>query len=96
MNGSTRRTFLRSAGVGAAAVGAAALTPVVVSTTEAQAPAPAGNAQPLPAGAAGSMVAYIHDIAKGEVSVMVEGREVMITDHQLVATLAHAVHASSL
>lgn len=93
MTGSNRRNFLRTAGAGAAAVGAAALTPAVVST--AAAPAPARDKPlELPAAAAGSMVAYIHDVSNGEVSVMVEGREVTITDHQLVAKLAHAMHSA--
>ena len=97
MNGSNRRTFFKTAGAGAAAVGAAALVPAVVATgTESKAPTPAGNSHlELPAAAAGAMVAYIHDVATGEVSVMVEGREVTITDHQLVAKLAHAMHSSS-
>ncbi len=97
MNGSNRRTFFKTAGVGAAAVGAAALVPAGISATTSD-KAPTAVAVPeatLPAGAAGSMVAYIHDVAKGEVSVMVEGREVTVTDHQLVAKLAHALHSSS-
>lgn len=94
MSGSDRRSFLRTASVGAAAVGAAALTPTVVSTAAASAPAGEKRTE-LPAAAAGSMVAYIHDVSTGEVSVMVEGREVTITDHQLVAKLAHAMHSSS-
>lgn len=97
MNGSNRRTFFKTAGVGAAAVGAAALVPSVTSTAGiAAAPAVAPvEALTLPAAASGSMVAYIHDVASGELSVMVEGREVTVTDHQLVAKLAHAMHSNS-
>ncbi len=36
------------------------------------------------------MAAYIHDVNKGEVALMVEGREVIVTDKQLVARLARA------
>jgi len=38
------------------------------------------------------MVAYVQNVASGELSVMVHGREVTIVDHQLVARLARAVH----
>ncbi len=96
MNGSNRRTFFKTAGVGAAAVGAAALVPAGISATTSEKAANTVAAPvALPAGASGSMVAYIHDVSKGEVSVMVEGREVTVTDHQLVAKLAHAMHSSS-
>lgn len=44
----------------------------------------------LPAGAEGSMLAYIHDLTKGEVALMIEGHEVIITDKKLVARLARA------
>lgn len=100
MTGSNRRKFIKTAGVGAAAVGAAALVPAATGSTplgeKAPAAAPAA-AKPLavPAAAKGAMVAYVRDVAKGEVSVMVEGREVTITDHQLVAKLANAVHSPS-
>ena len=40
------------------------------------------------------MVAYIDDVSTGEVSVMVEGRQVVVSDHDLVARLATAVHAA--
>jgi anti-sigma-K factor RskA len=96
MNGSNRRTFFKTAGVGAAAVGAAALVPGAVSAST-SGRSPDRVAEPiatLPANASGSIVAYVHDVANGEVSVMVEGREVTVTDHQLVAKLATALHSS--
>ena len=95
MTGSNRRNFIKTAGIGAAAVGAAALVPTATGTAAVSEKATAAPALQVPAGATGSMVAYVHDVAKGEVSVMVEGREVTITDHQLVAKLAHAVHSPS-
>lgn len=97
MTSSNRRAFFKTAGVGAAAVGAAALVKPAVSVAGAATPA-ARHAAPdlaLPAAASGSMVAYIQDVSNGQVSVMVEGREVTVTDHQLVAKLAHALHSSS-
>lgn len=88
MPDSTRRGFMKFAGTGAAAVGIAAIAPSATA-----------NAAPkelaLPKAASGSMVAYIHDVKSGQLAVMVEGREVTITDHQLVAKLAHALHNAS-
>lgn len=97
MNGSNRRTFFKTAGVGAAAAGAVALAPSALSATSAGRPTgtPATPVAALPPEASGSMVAYIHDVASGEVSVMVEGREVTVTDHQLVAKIATALHSST-
>jgi hypothetical protein len=83
MNDSTRRGFLGLAGAGALA-GAAVLT------------APGAGAAfgredvGLPAGAPGSMAAYIHDLKRGELALMVDGREVLVTDKQVVARLARA------
>lgn len=87
MSDSTRRGFLKFAGAGAAAAGAAAVLPA------AAAHAAAPDAVALPKQASGPLVAYITDVRSGELSVMVEGREVTVTDHQLVAQLAHAMHA---
>ena len=98
MNSANRRGFLKIAGAGAAAAGAASLLPGTESLALSEA-GPAAVAAPasateLPAGAAGSMVAYIHDVSTGEVAVMVSGREVIVSDHDLVARLATAVHAA--
>lgn len=95
MTGSNRRNFIKTAGIGAAAVGAAALVPTATATGSLGEKEAAAPQLKVPEGASGSMVAYVQDVAKGEVSVMVEGREVTITDHQLVAKLAHAVHSPS-
>lgn len=95
MTSPNRRAFFKTAGVGAAAVGAAALTKSTVSVAGQAVPTAARAAAPeLPNAATGSMVAYIQDVSNGQVSVMVEGREVTITDHRLVAQLAQALHSS--
>jgi hypothetical protein len=44
----------------------------------------------LPANAHGAMAAYVRDVRSGEVALMIEGREVVITDKRLVARLARA------
>ena len=70
------------AGVGAAAsVTAMALPAHAATGTE---------SVTLPDDAQGAMAAYIHDVTKGEVALMIEGREVVVTDKQLVARLARA------
>lgn len=82
VNDATRRKFLTMAGAGTAAgVAAVALPGTAAAATE--------DAR-LPADADGAMVAYIHDVKRGEVSLMVEGREVIVTDKPLVARLARA------
>lgn len=91
MSDSSRRGFLKYAGAGAAAVGAAAVIPSVVSHTSSSGET---HDVALPATAAGSLVAYVTDVHSGTVSLMVEGHEVSVTDHQLVARLAHAMHTA--
>jgi len=81
MSDTTRRGFISLAGLGAAAGVAAAVVPSAGASTE---------DATLPAGAEGAMAAYIHDLHKGEVALMVEGREVIVTDKKLVARLARA------
>ncbi|MBV9593243.1 MAG: twin-arginine translocation signal domain-containing protein [Actinobacteria bacterium] len=80
----TRRGFLTTAGVVAAAGAALAVAPGSSGATAVR------EDVALPTGAAGPMAAYIHDVKKGEVALMVEGHEVMVTDKQLVARLASA------
>jgi hypothetical protein len=80
MTEATRRGFLTAAGLGTAAalaVGGQGAGPV--------------DAEPaLPADAEGDLVAYVHDVRKGELVLMVEGHERVVTDKQLVARLAAA------
>jgi hypothetical protein len=82
MTDSSRRTFLRTAGLSTAAGVAAAVV--------APGAADAAEDTTLPANASGPMAAYIHDVRKGELALMIEGREVIVTDKRLVARLARA------
>lgn len=95
MTTADRRTFLKTAGVSAAAVGVTAVVGQS-TTTVAGSAAPAATARPvaLPAAVRGPLVAYIDDVSTGRIAVMVEGREVTVTDHQLVAKLHHALNSS--
>lgn len=85
---SPRRGFLKVAGAGVAAAGAAVAVPALGRGSSA-------TAKPtVPASASGAVVAHIADVHGSELSVMVEGREVLITDRDLVARLARAIHTS--
>jgi hypothetical protein len=85
MSDASRRNFLAVAGIGTVAGVAAVALPATASAAT-----PASEDLTVPAGAEGSMAAYIHDVHKGEVALMIEGREVIVTDKQLVARLTRA------
>ena len=76
MGNSTRRGFLAMAGIGAAAVGAAAVE--------------AGGAAAAEQRSSGPLVAYVRDVRRGEISVMVGEHEVVVRDRDLVNRLVHA------
>lgn len=95
----TRRTFLRAAGLGVAAVGAAAALPEAAHAAAHPAAAPARPARPSgpehaddAAVAAGALVAYVGDVRSGRITVMAGDREVVVTDRSLARRLAAAVH----
>ena len=81
MTDSSRRAFLTTAGLTTAAGMAAVVAPTSAAAAE---------DVTLPADAHGPMAAYIHDVRKGEVALMIEGREVIVSDKRLVARLARA------
>ena len=82
MNGSTRRGFL-AGGLGAAAGAVVAgVTPASAATTDPD--------DTLPGDADGSLVAYVEDLHRGEVALMIEGREVVVKDKKLAARLHNA------
>ncbi len=81
MNDPTRRGFLVIAGAGAAAAGAAALAPSAEAA-----------AVTAPADATGPLIAYVTDMQRGEVTLMVGEREVVVHDRDLAARLARAAH----
>jgi hypothetical protein len=85
MPDSTRRGFIIMAGAGAAAVGA-----VAAASDASASPALARTPDVSAATGEGSLIAYVRDVRKGEVSVLVGEREVVIQDHALVAKLARA------
>jgi hypothetical protein len=81
MNDATRRGFLTAAGLSTAAIATLGVAGEV----------PAAADEPtLPADAEGPMVAYVRDVRKGELALMIEGHEVIVRDKKLVTRLAAA------
>jgi hypothetical protein len=78
----TRRGFITAAGIGTAAGLAVAVAPGATGA--------APERISLPSGAPSAMAAYIHDLENGELALLVEGRQVIVTDKVLVSRLAHA------
>lgn len=83
MSDSSRRGFLILAGAGAAAVGAAAVAP--------SASASSGVVASGSVNVEGPLVAYVSDVSRGEVSVMMGEREVVVQDLALCASLARVL-----
>ncbi|HEX4018240.1 MAG TPA: hypothetical protein VHX15_16005 [Frankiaceae bacterium] len=84
MSDSTRRTFLVATGAGAAALSVSALAPAAqaaTTTKNAKGGSPASD-EPL--------VAYVSNASKGELTLLVGEREVLVHDRELVARLARA------
>jgi hypothetical protein len=84
MSDSTRRGFLAVAGLGTVG-GVAALAAPGAAATE-----PPKPDLSVPRDAPGAMAAYVRDVRAGHVVLMVEGHEVVVTDHALAAQLARA------
>lgn len=84
---STRRSFLATAGAGAAAVGIGALAPSAGAATPQRA---ANKPAETPQHAAGALVAHVPDVHGDTLTVMVGEREVVVHDRELVARLATA------
>ncbi len=85
MKDQTRRGFMATAaiaGAGAAAAGVAG------AASAGAAPPPASK--PV-AGASGALVAYVTDVQSAAVTVMVEDREVVIHDREIVNRLTRAI-----
>lgn len=85
MSNSSRRGFLKIAGVGAA-VGVTFAATAAVRSDGANA---AAGATP-PCAASGPLVAYVRDVRSAEIAVMVGDSEVVVHDRELVARLAGA------
>lgn len=89
MEKSSRRNFVTITGLGTA-VGIAAMA--APSAANAATVDQVSDKVQVPRGAASSMAAFVSDVHRGEVTLMVDGDEVTVTDKQLAARLAHAFH----
>jgi hypothetical protein len=92
MSDSSRRGFLKVAGAGVAAAGAAA---VVVAQHESGAGSDTVDAAALPASAKREMLVHVRDVHTGAISLMVEGREVTVHDRDLATRIAGALHGAT-
>lgn len=86
----SRRTFLRQASMGAAAVGVAAAVPGFLrhgskKVSQSAAAVPAGRMVQE-----GPLVAHIDDVNSGEITVMVGTRQVSYQNHELARRLLSA------
>jgi hypothetical protein len=81
MSDTSRRRFLGVTGAGAAAVSASALVPGT---------AWAGQAHLRDDSATSPVVAYVSDVASDEVTLLVDEREVVVHDRDLVTRLLNA------
>jgi hypothetical protein len=81
MSETSRRRFIGVTGAGAAAVGASALIPGA---------AWAGHAHLRDDSAKSPVVAYVSDITSDEVTLLVDEREVVVHDRDLVTRLLNA------
>jgi outer membrane receptor protein involved in Fe transport len=81
MSETSRRRFIGVAGAGAAAAGATALIPGAAS---------AAQTRLHEKGARTPVVAYVADVESDEVTLMVDEREVVVHDRDLVVRLRNA------
>jgi hypothetical protein len=93
MNAPTRREFLATTGVSVAAVGAAALAPAAFAGKQTEEEASANGLDVSAGTADGQLVAYVHDVSTGELSVMVGEHEVTVVDRALAARIARLSRA---
>lgn len=91
MSDSTRRGFLALAGAGAAAVGAAAVVSVTAGDRPISDRLSADRLAEQPEhDASGPLVAWVGDVDKPEMTLMVGDHEVVLHDADLVSRLARA------
>ncbi len=85
MDQSTRRGFLATAAVGAVGVGATAIAPSAQAATTRP-----NTMSHVPKEASGTLVAHVADVRGDTITLMVDEREIVVHDADLVARLARA------
>ena len=83
----TRRDLIKQTSAGAAALGALAAVPGLAG---AQGAPEAHAAGPSAADRNGPLVAYLRDVAAGEIGLLVGTREIIVRDRELVQRLLRA------
>ena len=83
----TRRDLIKQTSAGAAALGALAALPGLAG---AQGAAEAHATAPAVADRSGPLVAYLRDVAKGEIGLLVGTREIIVRDRELAQRLLKA------
>jgi hypothetical protein len=83
----TRRDLIKQTSAGAAALGALAALPGLAGAQDAPEAHAAG---PALADGSGPLVAYLRDVAVGEIGLLVGTREVIVRDRELVERLLRA------
>jgi hypothetical protein len=88
----SRRTFLKRGSVAVALAGAASSLPGLGDMTDASQAATGSAPAELPEGAnlAEPMIAHVRDLGRGEISLFVGEREVVVTDPNLATRIFHA------
>lgn len=83
-----RRTVLRGAGIGAAAVAAMAVAPNAAFAATSEGTGAAHGADNAPDAATSTLVVHVRDSRRGELTVMAGEREVRVVDRALAQRLA--------
>jgi anaerobic selenocysteine-containing dehydrogenase len=83
----SRRGFIKNTGIGAATLGALVTMPGLAAAHAAEAETPAAASPRL----SGSFVAFVRDASRGEIILMVDEREVVVHDPDLVKRLQRAI-----
>ena len=87
MTKQTRRRFLKQSSVGVATVGVLAAAPRLAAVA---APANTSVTELSTTTMSGPLMAYVRDLARGELGVLVGTREVILHDPDLVVRLLNA------
>jgi hypothetical protein len=88
----SRRMFLKRGSVAVAMAGAASSLPVLSEIGDSGPAAPASAPAELPGGAnlAEPLIAHVRDLGRGEISLFVGEREVIVRDPSLASRIYHA------
>jgi hypothetical protein len=86
----SRRTFLKRGSVAVALAGAASSLPVLSEVGDGGQAATAPAELPEGANLAEPLIAHVRDLGRGEISVFVGEREVIVRDPNLATRIFHA------